>query len=202
MSGPRLRALSAATVIVLIGGYALAAFYAPMDADQGYIQKIFYLHVPMAIVALCGFVFAGHLRPLARREPDFVAVAEGLVGAPYLWGGKTSQGVDCSGLVQISLAQAGIAAPRDTDLQQARLGRALDPVADFSNAALPTADLAGLARGDLVFWKGHVGIMTDPQTLLHATAYTMSVIREPLRPARDRILAGKGGPITAIRRLG
>lgn len=139
-----------------------------------------------------GHVFKPHLCPRSQHEPDFVAVAERFLHVPYLWGGRTSLGLDCSALVQLSLAAAGMAAPRDSDLQERELGEAL--AYDDS--------LDGLSRGDLVFWKGHVGIMTDPDTLLHATAFTMSVIREPLRPARDRILARNGGPITAIRRLG
>lgn len=144
-----------------------------------------------AVLSDGGHVFAAHLAPIDRHETDFVGVAERFLGVPYLWGGKTSLGLDCSALVQLALAAAGIAAPRDSDLQEKGLG---EPVA-FDE------DLAGLQRGDLVFWKGHVGIMTDPETLLHATAFSMSVIREPLRPARDRILARNGGPITAIKRL-
>jgi cell wall-associated NlpC family hydrolase len=144
------------------------------------------------ILADGGYVIAAHLTPLDSAEPDFVGVAERFLHVPYLWGGKTSLGLDCSGLTQISLAAAGIAAPRDTDLQEAALGR---PVA-FDDS------LAGLRRGDLVFWKGHVGIMTDPETLLHATAYTMTVMSEPLRVARDRIAARSFGAITSIRRIG
>jgi len=138
-----------------------------------------------------GYIFKQHLSPREQHEPDFVAVAERFLHVPYFWGGKTSLGLDCSALVQLSLAAAGIAAPRDSDMQEQGLGEAVA----FDDR------LDGLSRGDLVFWKGHVGIMTDPETLLHATAFTMSVISEPLRPARDRILARKGGPITAIRRL-
>lgn len=139
-----------------------------------------------------GHVFKPHLCAREVHEPDFVAVAERFLEAPYLWGGKTSLGLDCSALVQLALAAAGTPAPRDSDLQEQGLGAAVS----FDDG------LAGLKRGDLVFWKGHVGIMTDAETLLHATAFTMSVIHEPLRGARDRILARKGGPITAIRRLG
>jgi cell wall-associated NlpC family hydrolase len=118
-------------------------------------------------------------------------VAERLLHAPYLWGGKTNLGIDCSGLVQISLAAAGIDAPRDTDLQEQALGLPL---------AVGT-DLAGLRRGDLVFWRGHVGIMRDETMLLHANAHHMLVASEPLRIARDRILATTSQPISAITRL-
>ncbi|MGH6829736.1 MAG: NlpC/P60 family protein [Methylocella sp.] len=137
------------------------------------------------------FVFAGHLLPSGESQKDFVAVAERLLHAPYLWGGKTSLGIDCSGLVQISLDAAGIDAPRDTDLQEQALG-------------LPIAvdtDLAGLQRGDLVFWRGHVGIMRDETTLLHANAHHMLVASEPLRMVRDRNLAKTSQPISAIKRL-
>jgi len=138
-----------------------------------------------------GFVFADHLAALDAREADFVAVAERLIGAPYLWGGKTSLGLDCSGLIQLSLAAAGVPAPRDTDLQEAALG---EPV-----AVLP--DLSGLRRGDLVFWKGHVGVMRDGERLLHANGHHMLVASEPLREAAARILTKSYGPITSIRRL-
>jgi hypothetical protein len=137
------------------------------------------------------FVFSGHLLPSDERPQDFVTVAERLLHAPYLWGGKTSLGIDCSGLVQISLDAAGIDAPRDTDLQEQALG-------------LPFAvdtDLADLRRGDLVFWRGHVGIMRDETTLLHANAHHMLVASEPLRIARDRNLATASQPIRAIKRL-
>ena len=138
-----------------------------------------------------GFVFARHLAPLESLEADFVAVAESMMGAPYLWGGKTPAGIDCSGLVQVSLAAAGRTAPRDTDMQVKTLGEAL-PVTD---------DLAHLRRGDLVFWKGHVGVMRDPTTLLHANGHHMLVASEPLAQARARIAANSFGAITAIKRL-
>lgn len=137
------------------------------------------------------FVFSGHLMPSGENQEEFVAVAERFLHSPYLWGGKTSLGIDCSGLVQISLDAAGIDSPRDTDLQEQALG-------------LPIAvgtDLAGLRRGDLVFWRGHVGIMRDETTLLHANAHHMLVASEPLRIARDRILAKTSKPISAIKRL-
>jgi cell wall-associated NlpC family hydrolase len=138
-----------------------------------------------------GFVFAAHLAPVDRHAPDFVAVAERLLGAPYLWGGKTSLGLDCSGLVQLSLAMAGIEAPRDTDMQERALG---EPV------ALPP-DLGGLRRGDLVFWRGHVGIMRDEARLLHANGHHMEVASEPLAEAERRIREKTFGPITSVRRV-
>jgi cell wall-associated NlpC family hydrolase len=132
--------------------------------------------------------------PSARNdgtETDFVAVAELFVGVPYLWGGRTSLGLDCSGLVQTALCACGVAAPRDSDMQERALGEAL-PV---------TENLADVRRGDLIFWKGHVGIMRDATHLLHANGWTMSVASEPLAEARARIIAQNAGPITSVRRL-
>lgn len=138
-----------------------------------------------------GCVFAAHLTGLDATVPDVVAVAEQFLGVPYLWGGRTSIGCDCSGLVQTALAAGGVTAPRDSDMQERELGQAL-PV---------TEELDGLRRGDLVFWKGHVGVMRDGNTLLHATGRFMLTVSEPLRVARDRIVAAGAGPITAIRRI-
>ena len=137
-----------------------------------------------------GFVPTRHIAELDRFAPDFVAVAERFAGTPYVWGGKTRLGLDCSGLVQVAIHAAGLDCPRDSDMQQAELGR--EVVVDDG--------LDGLERGDLVFWSGHVGIMTDAFMLLHANAYHMAVVAEPLRGAVDRI--ARGGPeIAAIRRL-
>jgi cell wall-associated NlpC family hydrolase len=138
-----------------------------------------------------GFVFAAHLAPLADTTADFVTIAEDYLGSPYLWGGKTSLGIDCSGLVQVALAAAGYAAPRDTDLQEAALGRVL-PVDEA---------LEQLQRGDLVFWKGHVGIMRDPRTLLHANGHHMLIVSESLAEASTRIRQKGAGEITSIKRL-
>jgi cell wall-associated NlpC family hydrolase len=137
-----------------------------------------------------GFIVARHVMPIGQHDQDWVAVAECFIGTPYLWGGCTRNGIDCSGLVQAALGAGGIAAPRDSDMQLAALGGAL-PVA---------ADLTGFRRGDLVFWPGHVGIMSDARTLLHANAHHMMVVAEPFAEAVDRI-ARLGSPIAAVKRL-
>lgn len=139
-----------------------------------------------------GFVFAGHLAPIGAIADDFVAVAERFIGVPYLWAGRTPLGFDCSGLVQAALELAGMTVLRDTDQQQATLGREI----------AITEGLQGLQRGDLVFWKGHVGIMRDAVCLLHANGHHMGVASEPLIGAAARIAANGAGPITAIKRLG
>ena len=135
-----------------------------------------------------GYVPARHLAAIGAEEPDFVAVAERFVGVPYLWGGKTSLGVDCSGLVQIALTAAGISCPRDSDMQERALGKAIAP------------DPADLRRGDLVFWKGHVAIVRDAAMLLHANAHHMAVAIEPIAEAVRRIAAA-GSAVTTVKRL-
>lgn len=136
------------------------------------------------------YVFMGHLAVLSARAPDWVSVAERFVGAPYVWGGKTSAGIDCSGLVQTALEAASVLAPRDADMMEKALG---GPVGIAS-------DLSGLRRGDIVFWKDHVGVMLDDKRLLHANSFHMQVTVEPLTGAIARILA-RGDAITAIKRL-
>src|SRR6202049_206839 len=127
---------------------------------------------------------AVHVAPIKARHSDFVAVAEEFLNAPYLWGGKTSLGIDCSGLVQSALAAAGHPCPRDSDMQEMALGK--------------LSSLTGLKRGDLVFWKGHVAIARDGETLLHANAHAMAVAIEPAREAIARIKAA-GSEVTSVR---
>lgn len=137
-----------------------------------------------------GYVPARHLAPIQTAEPDFVAVAERFVGAPYLWGGRTSLGIDCSGLVQTALAACGIQCPRDSDMQERALGEPL---------ALPT-EPSGFWRGDLIFWKGHVAIVRDATTLIHANAFHMAVAIEPIADAIARI-HDVAGEVTGVRRI-
>jgi cell wall-associated NlpC family hydrolase len=142
-----------------------------------------------AHLASGGAVVAGHLRPCAESAGDWVAVAETLEHTPYLWGGASGLGIDCSGLVQLAMRMAGRSAPRDSDMQAAGLGEPLDP------ATAP----ATLKRGDLVFWKGHVAIVTGPDAIIHANGHTMLVSRESLSGAIARIGYLYGQP-TGFRR--
>ncbi len=134
------------------------------------------------------FLWATHLLPVTQTRPDYVATAESFIGMPYLWGGKTCLGLDCSGLVQIALQAAGIASPRDTDMMLAEIGENV-------------ADGAPLRRGDLVFWKGHVGLLQNAHRLLHANGHHMQVVSEPFLEARQRISEKSFGDVVAIKRL-
>ena len=130
--------------------------------------------------------FAKHLSPITKTDPDFISSAQKFLGIPYLWGGKTSLGLDCSALVQLSLHSAGVECPRDSDMQEKALGA---PVS-----------LEKIQRGDLVFWKGHVAIAFDSETLIHANAFHMMVAMEPLKDALARSEKA-GSKVTSVKRL-
>jgi len=137
-----------------------------------------------------GYLHDHHILSNTKHGGDFVSVAELHLGLPYIWGGVSTDGLDCSGLLQSALRAIGRVAPRDSDMQEQALGKPIKYA----------EDLSGLKRGDLLFWKRHVGIMTDPETLLHANAYHMAVAREPLNEATRRI-EKTAGPITSIKRM-
>ena len=134
-----------------------------------------------------GYIPLCHLRPIGQWAPDPVQVAECLLGTPYLWGGNSRTGIDCSGLVQVALHATGRDCPGDSDMQM-QLGRGLAP-----NEALK--------RGDLIFWKGHVALVVDKDLLIHANGSTMSVAYEAIRDAINRIAQGGGGLVQARQRL-
>jgi len=142
-----------------------------------------------AVLASGEAVVMRHLGPVGEPARDFVSVAETLLWTPYLWGGTTGFGIDCSGLVQLSMRMTGKDVLRDTDMQAGSIGKPVDPGADHSR----------LRRGDLVFWKGHVAIMTGPGEVIHANGHTMLVSRESLSGAVERIAYLYGAP-TAFRR--
>ncbi len=133
-----------------------------------------------------GFVPARHLALTATVETDFVTVAQRFVGVPYLWGGKTTLGLDCSGLVQVALGACGTKCPRDSDMQEKALGKSVS--------------LAGLQRGDLIYWKGHVAIALGRNSMIHANVFHMAVTIEPVAEALARIGA-TGSQVTSVRRL-
>jgi cell wall-associated NlpC family hydrolase len=145
---------------------------------------------PFAITAAGHYLPARHLVAVDDKESDPVAIAERFLGTPYLWGGKTSFGVDCSGLVQIALTGCGIPCPRDSNVQEDALGAALPPDHGLSN----------LRRGDLIFWKGHIAMARDVTTIIHANAFHMAVAIEPVIEAVARIRA-TGNEITCVKRL-
>ena len=163
----------------------------PLLVPQGAPLSVTRFEGDFACLDQGGHVYGAHIKPISAVEPDFVSVAEAYLGTPYFWGGRTSLGLDCSGLLQTALWEAGVKAPRDSDMLQAFLSQNL-PI---------TPDLSGLQRGDMIFWKGHCGMMRDHETLLHSNGHHMMVASEPLREAASRILTKSFGPVTAIKRL-
>jgi hypothetical protein len=163
----------------------------PLEAlSLGCRLAIARIEEPFAITHAGGHIPARHLAPIDVMERDPVAVAERFLGVPYLWGGKSSLGLDCSGLVQVALTACGIKSPRDSADQERTLG-----------TLLPAGEtLAKLQRGDLVFWKGHVAMARDSHTLIHANAFHMAVAIEPVADALARIRAA-GSEMTSVRRL-
>lgn len=127
------------------------------------------------------------LHPAGDTKPMWVSTAERFKGTPYLWGGRSPAGIDCSGLIQAALHSAGYTCPRDSDQQMAGIGREVS-----ANS---------LKRGDIVFWKGHVGVMTSPTRLLHANAYHMEVVEEAFETARTRIGEKEFGEVLTVRRI-
>jgi hypothetical protein len=126
------------------------------------------------------WIFEKHIAALGTVEKDYIATARKFIETPYYWGGRSGFGLDCSGLVQISLARAGIAVPRDSDVQENNIGKAADKAQE----------------GDIVFFKGHVGLMADDRRLLHANAFNMKTLIEPLAD-----VIGRGNPVTSVRRI-
>lgn len=174
----------------------VAEVFATADAASGAIS-----HLPRGaqlmgevqrdwLMTSCGYLALADLTEAGAHAADAATVAEALIGAPYLWGGRTANGIDCSGLVQLAWAAGGVALPRDSDLQ-------LDALADHADVAADS-----LQRGDLVFFPGHVGIMADGQTIVHASQHWSEVRAEPLTDVVARTIAkGKEPPVTGLKRL-
>ena len=183
-------ALGPATDVPLIVTATMAQVYAAADIKSPVHNTLpFLARVPDHGIAGefrntgTGFLHHRHLTPIAG---DMVSFAELFIGTPYLWGGRSYLGLDCSALIQLAAMACGVNAPRDSDMQCAELGRHLPEDED-------------LLRGDLIFWSGHVGMMVDGDTLLHSNGYHMATVAEPLNTAVARI--GEHGPVVARKRL-
>ena len=142
-----------------------------------------------------GFIGASHAEPVDAIATDYVATMQAFLGTPYLWGGKSALGVDCSGLVQLALLKAGIRCPRDTDMQARDLPGGVD-----ISATSTEATAGALQRGDIVYWPRHVGVMVDDAMLIHANGGRMATTIDPFVEVAARADAD-GRPISAIKRL-
>ena len=143
-----------------------------------------------AVTAAGRYIPRDHLCLIDEMAPDAVTIAELFLHTPYLWGGRSSIGIDCSGLVQTALTASGTGCPRDSDMQEQSLGAVIDPT-----------EIDHLKRGDLIFWKGHVAIVRDAATIIHANAHHMAVAIENTQAAIARIKA-TGSEISSIKRIG
>lgn len=157
----------------------------PMNAKLSVMQ----MGAKFAALSSGGFVPVAHIVPIDEVCAEFVSVAEQMLGAAYLWGGRSPDGIDCSGLVQIALERCGVDAPRDSDMQERALGQGV-------SGGVKSV----LRRGDLVFWSDHVGIMCDGETMLHANSHHMMVAKERLGGVVARNEAA-GSAVTSVRRL-
>jgi cell wall-associated NlpC family hydrolase len=155
----------------------------PMNAQLSVTGKSADFHV----VGRLGFVHDRHVSNLAERPNDPLDVAKAFLGTPYLWGGRTRRGIDCSGLIQAALMACGLPCPRDTDQQRKTLGQTVDP--------------SGIRQRDIIFFPGHVGIMASDTDLLHANAFWMDTVVEPLADVIGRLRPDHAEPILAVRRL-
>ncbi|PHP28409.1 C40 family peptidase [Limimaricola cinnabarinus] len=166
--------------------YAEESIKSPDLAHLSFGSRITVLHERRELFETPeGFIPKKHLREIDRPFSDPVTVAQMFFGTPYLWGGNSRMGIDCSGLVQAALLACGIPCPGDSDLQEA-LGREVEGEAQ---------------RGDLWFWKGHVAMLVDGETMIHANGHAMAVTYEDAKKAALRIEAQGGGPVTHRRRL-
>ncbi len=182
--------------------HVVAVTRTPLFAGPGLKHPVqSFLHMESAIEVLDieqsylrthqGWVFAKHVCPPQQHQRDYVTTALLFLGAPYVWGARSSYGLDCSGLTQIALQRAGVESPRDTDMQEA---------SGLLGKSLPAG--APLQRGDIIYWKGHVAIAIDDRRVVHATGFHLSVCVEPLEDIDARARAESGKGITSIRRPG